>query len=90
MERLQAELLARQFVHKFSILGAYLQKKYMTEHLLNNPFISNAELKEKAEKHSMELIQKYMEEGSFNDHYEVAYGILASTMPDDLNVLSAF
>ena len=84
---LNNELQARIFMHRFSILGAYLQKKFMSEELLRNPLITNAELKQKAEDYSMQLIQKYEQEGSTIDHYEVAYAIIAPQLPDNTNTL---
>lgn len=86
---LEREFTARVLIHQMGILGGYLMKKYMDNERAKGGETQLPEftLEEQADKYSEKLIQKYMEEGSFKDHYEVAWSILAPIIPDNTKLM---
>ena len=85
---LEKEFTVRTFMHKTTLLGAYLMDKYIKREIGDSPVnLPMHVIKEHAWEYSNREIQKYMQEGSFDDHYEVAWSVIAPTMSDTYNIL---
>ena len=82
---LNQELFAREYAHKFAIVGAYLietEVKAQTSGDVNLPkFIAE----EQALKHVTDTIQSYLALGVFEQEYEKAWEHLKDRLPDGFN-----
>lgn len=84
----QEELQARIFIHKISILGGYLMKQYIAEEQAKGGVqIPTVNLEEMADIYSNAVMQKALEEGTFNDMYEKAWEILKNHLPEHIKTV---
>ena len=84
----QEELQARIFMHKISILGGYLMKKYIDEEKAKGGIqIPDVNLEEMADTYSNQVMQQALEMGTFNDMYESAWEKLKNTLPEYVKVV---
>ena len=86
---LEQELRARIFLHKASIAGGVLAREYIDRELQQESSVSipKSQLEELADQYSNEIVQKAINEGTFNSLYENAWDKIKDTIPEYLKVL---
>ena len=83
METFERELLAREFQHKYSILGAKLMIDYKKQQLKGDIKIPEFMIEQQGMIYVSNTIQKYMAEGSFISEYEKAWESIKDRIPDN-------
>jgi hypothetical protein len=84
---LEQELLARIFVHKVSITGGVLMKEYINSQAHGDVNIPMFQLEEQADKYSDSIIQKALQDGTFNQLYEQSWDKVKHTIPEYTKVI---
>ena len=87
METLEQELLLREFQHRYAILGAQLAEDYMKQQTTGSVKIPTFIAEQQKMQYVSDTIQKYMEKGTFNEEYEVAWERIKNKIPDNYSTL---
>lgn len=82
---LTQELFAREYAHKFSILGAYLIETEVKTQTSGDVNLPKFMAEEQALKHVTDTIQVYLSKGVFEEEYEKAWECLKDRLPDGFN-----
>ena len=83
---LEEELSARIFLHKMAITGGALAKDYI-KHILNgNVKLPYAQVMDMAGDYSTGIIQKALEEDTFDALYEKAWDKLKGVLPKNYRI----
>ena len=78
---LEQELTARVFVHKFAIASGVLIREYMQKNS------EMEKLEELAEEYANDIVQKSLENGTFDDLYNKAWESVKDVMPEHTKVM---
>ena len=84
---LEQELVARIFLHKVSITGGVLMKEYIDNQMQGSIKLPVFQLEEQADKYSNSIIQKAMQNGTFDQLYERAWDKIKHDIPENLSVI---
>ena len=84
---LEQELTARIFLHKVAIAGGVIMDKYMKEQQKGDINIPSFVLEGVADSYSNNVIQKAMQDGTFEDLYNDAWNSIVKTMPEHTKVM---
>jgi hypothetical protein len=84
---LEQELTARIFLHKVAIAGGVIMDKYMKEQQKGNISIPSFVLEDVADTYSNNVIQKAMQDGTFEELYNNAWSSIVETMPEHTKVI---
>ena len=86
---LEKELQARIFVHRTAVLGAFIMREYMDKKRKDNTGVELPDfiIQKQADEFSNRLMSQAMQDGTFNDMYELAWDNLSESIPDNLKVL---
>jgi hypothetical protein len=86
-QTLEQELKARIFLHKVSITGGVLMKEYISKELQGSIKLPKFQVEEMADKYSNEVIQKAMQDGTFEDLYNNAWDKIKHVLPEYTKVI---
>ena len=84
---LEQELTARIFVHKTAILGGVLMKNYIDEQTQGNVTLPPFIIEEQADKYSNTVMQKALQEGTFDSLYNDAWDSIKEVMDEHTKVI---
>jgi hypothetical protein len=84
---LEKEVLARVFMHKRAVLGAFIFQEYMDRQEQKGVSLPKGIIEEQAEKFSDFFIEDALKDGTFNDMYEVAWEKLSPMLPEDFCII---
>ena len=87
-DNLEQELRVRIMVHRMLVLGGVLMKEYIDKHTsLGSPNFPEFMLKEQANKYMDEVVRSSLEDGTFNQRYELAWEEFVEVMPEHVNLM---
>ena len=84
---LEQELTARIFLHKVAIAGGVIMDRYMKEQQKGNINIPSFVLEDVADTYSNNVMQKAMQDGTFEELYNNAWSSIVETMPEHTKVI---
>ena len=84
---LEQELTARIFLHKVAIAGGVIMDRYMKEQQKGDINIPSFVLEDVADTYSNTVIQKAMQDGTFEELYSNAWSSIVETMPEHTKVI---
>ena len=84
---LEQELLARIFLHKVSITGGVLMKEYIHRESQSDIKIPTVTLEQMANNYSEEVMQKALQDGTFDKLYEESWEKIKHTIPEYTKVI---
>ena len=77
------ELFAREYAHKFALIGAYIIEEEVKKQTTGEVNIPIFIAEEQALKTVTDKIQEYLAKGTFEQVYEQAWESLKDRLPDD-------
>ena len=83
----ELELLAREFQHKYAILGANLAMKYVESQTTGDIKIPSFIVEQQKMQYVSDTIHSYMAKGTFNEEYEKAWEEVKDKIPDNYSTL---
>ena len=83
----ELELLAREFQHKYAILGAHLALQYQEQQTSGDVKIPDYMVEQQKMKYVSDTIHDYMSKGIFDEEYEKAYESIKDKLPDNYSTL---
>lgn len=81
----EQELFAREYAHKFCIVGAYIIEEYVKEQTTGDIKIPKFIAEEQAVKTVTDKIQEHLAKGTFEETYAKAWESLKDRLPNDFN-----
>ena len=87
METVEQELLARQFQHKYTILGADLALKFRDEQCRGDVALPEFMVEQQTMNYVSSKIRYFLEHGTFEKEYEKAYNNIKDILPDNYSTL---
>lgn len=82
----QQELVAREYAHKFAIVGAYLIDREVAHQTSGEITIPKAIAEEQAMKTVTDKIQQFLAEGIFDEMYQIAWEYLKDKLPEHFSI----
>lgn len=86
MTTLEEEFKAREFIHKTAIVGGALMQEYIianSKGVSLPPYI----IKDNADKYSNKVMQKALQNGTFEALYDNIWNSLKDVLPEDLKLM---
>lgn len=83
----EKELLAREFQHRFAILGADLAQQYVKEQTTGDVVIPAFMVEQQKMQYVTNTIHEYLEKGTFESEYEKAWDKIKDVIPDNYSTL---
>ena len=83
----EKELLAREFQHKYAILGADIALKYQEQQTSGAVKLPEFIVEQQKIQHVANTIQEYLAEGKFDSEYEKAWENIKDKLPDNYSTL---
>jgi hypothetical protein len=84
---LEQELQTRIFIHKISITGGVLMKEYIDRERQGSVKLPTSAIQDMADQYSNEIIQKTLQDVTFEDLYNNAWNKIKYTMPEHTKVI---
>ena len=83
---LEKELKARIWTHKVAVLGGVSLRNYLAKQAQEGIKIPAFQLSDIAENYSNEVINKAIEDGTFEEQYEQAWNSIKNTIPEEFKI----
>ena len=83
----ELELLAREFQHKFAILGANLATKYVESQTTGDIKIPSFMVEQQKMQYVTDTIHSFLSKGIFDEEYEKAWEEVKDKIPDNYSTL---
>ena len=83
----ELELLAREFQHKYAILGADIAMQYKATQTTGAVKLPEFIVEQQSLKHVSDTIHEYKEKGTFDAEYEKAWEKIKDRIPDNYSTL---